>query len=177
MASRSTTVSWPSSPRTSSAPSRPAASRSPPERCSAGSATICRRRRAAERSVVAGDFRAGDPLEEGKGGGDDPERDGEPGEHDGVVLGAGRTEGVAELGPEEQLGGEEARAGRDDGDDDEGDGGVQGHDPAQDAEGGAGRGQEAEGTFAVVEPGDHADRQAAGGDDEAGEDGPVGQAP
>ena len=59
------------------------------------------------RLLVAGGFRSGDPVQHGEGRGDDPQRGGQPGEHDEVVLGSRRLERVAELRTGEQPGGQE----------------------------------------------------------------------
>jgi hypothetical protein len=63
------------------------------------------------RLLVAGRFRAGDPVQHGEGGGDDPQGGGQPGEHDEVVLGSRRPERVAELRADEQPGGQEPQPG------------------------------------------------------------------
>jgi AcrR family transcriptional regulator len=63
------------------------------------------------RLFVAGGFRAGDPVQHGEGGGDDPQGGGQPREHDEVVLGSRRPERVAELCADEQPGGQEPQPG------------------------------------------------------------------
>ena len=60
------------------------------------------------------------------------------------------------------------------GDDRSGTAGFEGHHPAQDAGGTPVRREQAERAFAVVDPGGHADGQAAPGDDQADEDHHVG---
>src|SRR5205085_12018709 len=62
-----------------------------------------------------------------------------------------------------------------DGDEEEGHGGVQGDDAPEHAERGADEPEEAEGAFPVDEARGHADGEATGGDDQAGDDGDVGQ--
>jgi len=82
---------------------------------------------------------------------------------------SGRPQRFVELRSEEEVRGEQsgpaertamARAGR----------GFEGDHAPENAEGGAGEPEQAEGPLALDEPGRHAHRQAAGGNDEAGDD-------
>ncbi len=81
-----------------------------------------------------------------------PERGDEARGNDQVVVHPERLEGLAELRPQEELGGQQAGGRRQDGDRRERGGGLQRDDAPQDAEGGAGEPQEAERSLPFDEP-------------------------
>ncbi len=122
------------------------------------------------RLLVASDFGSGDALDQRKGGGDNGEGSHQADRDDDEVFGPGRSERFAELGPEEQPGGQKpipiditeiTRSGT---------AASRATTWRSTPMGTPGQTKQAEGALPVVDSRSHADRQAAAGDDQADED-------
>src|SRR6266516_1688058 len=121
-------------------------------------------------SLVAGDVGSGDPFEQRERRGDDRERREDPGDDEEVVLHARSLQCFVELRAQEQVRGKQPGCDGYNGGDQERSGGLERDDAPQDGESGSGQPQQAEGPFTLGQPAGDADRQAAAGDGQAGQD-------
>lgn len=92
-----------------------------------------------------------------------------------ATPGARRPQRLVELGAQEQIRGEESRPDRYRGADQQRHRALDGDDTAQHGQRRTGEAEQAERALAIVEAGDHGDREGAAGDRQAGQDDEIGQ--